>query len=271
MKLTEQQIRYFETFGFLVFRGLFADKVDRITNEFERTHAEFSEDNDFKNRTECVPFIDSNEYLSALIDDPILDGMAISLMGDDYNYHTSDGNYYVGDTQWHSDRYRPQPVLTLKAAFYLDPVDRDSGCLRVIPGSHRFGDTFGDLLQEVVQDSRKEQCEKLWGVCGSEVPAVALESKPGDVLVFNHRTKHSSWGGSTHRRMFTINYAGRYADDDIHWLQDELERTAAAYNLSVAYGPVMTATAGPDRMRHLEQHIANEYVMPAAAARGTSA
>ena len=33
----------------------------------------------------------------------------------------------------------------------------------------------------------------------------ALETIPGDILMFNHDTYHSAWGGGNRRRMFTMN------------------------------------------------------------------
>ena len=39
----------------------------------------------------------------SLIDDPRIHALATTLLGDDFNYMGSDGNYYVGDTGWHSD------------------------------------------------------------------------------------------------------------------------------------------------------------------------
>lgn len=43
-------------------------------------------------------FIDQSEYLSSLIDDLRIYEVASALLGLDYNYESSDGNYYVGDT-----------------------------------------------------------------------------------------------------------------------------------------------------------------------------
>ena len=34
-RLTDQQLALFETFGFLAFPGLLADRIERITDEFE--------------------------------------------------------------------------------------------------------------------------------------------------------------------------------------------------------------------------------------------
>ena len=45
------------------------------------------------------------------------------------------------------------------------------------------------------------------GVTGDGVPSVVLDSRPGDVVVFNHNLLHSSWGGGNRRRMFTLNLA----------------------------------------------------------------
>ena len=40
MKLSQQQISYFDTFGFLSFPGLFADEADDIIAAFEQVWAE---------------------------------------------------------------------------------------------------------------------------------------------------------------------------------------------------------------------------------------
>ena len=138
------------------------------------------------------PFIDQREYLCTLLDDPRILGIASSLLGDDFNYMGSDGNYYVGDTPWHSDGWHPE-MRHIKIAFYLDPVTRDTGCLRVIPGSHRVGDRYAESLQEQLRRS-----EERLGVQGASLPAVALETQPGDVLCFNHNTKHCAFGGHAH-------------------------------------------------------------------------
>jgi hypothetical protein len=266
MSLSEQQLRYFDTFGFLKFSGLFEDEADAITENFERVWEEHggghnNSPHDHQRRSALLPFVDVNEYLSGLIDDPRIDGAAASVLGDDYNYTASDGNFYVGDTAWHSDGYEGGKYVSLKIAFYLDPVDGATGCLRVIPGSHKSGDKFADGLQEAAASSKSNRTEALWGVRGSEVPAMVLETQPGDMLMFNHKTKHASFGGGTRRRMFTMNFQERYRDEDLPALRDELAREARFWHES-AYGEAMVRTATPDRMVHLEQRLANDDHMP---------
>ena len=253
LRLTDEQSRFYDTFGFLKFPGLFKDDVDDITAAFERVWKEGGREHDFKERSMIVPFADRSEYLSGLLDDPRIDGVVTSILGDNYGYGTSDGNYYVGDTKWHSDHLPHDPYHSLKVAFYLDPVRSDTGCLRVIPGSCLWGDKFTAAVNEVVPVTTGSRPE-LWGVHGSEVPAYAIESEPGDMLLFNHKLKHSSWGGGDRRRMFTYNFEQYFPDN----LIGSLRKLVVPYHErgdDAPYGEALMRTAGPERMRHLEQRL----------------
>ncbi len=263
MRLTKEQLAFMETFGFLGFPGLLKDRIDGITGAFEAVWAERGGGHDGKPhdgtaRSCIVPFIDQHPVLSALIDDPRVNGIFSSLLGDDFVYLGSDGNFYVDDTRWHSDtdwsgkmRGAP-PRIYYKMAFYLDPLTRESGALRVIPGSHRWGDAYAESLESQIRKSGEN-----WGVEGWEVPAVALETRPGDIVVFNQNTKHSAWGGGDRRRMFTVNCTARFADEDIPILKNEIA-AAARFWLDSVYGEAMLETAGPARMKHLEQPLAHQ-------------
>ncbi|MFN8494876.1 MAG: phytanoyl-CoA dioxygenase family protein [Caldilineaceae bacterium] len=260
LQLSPQQIAFMDTFGYLVFPGLLQDKIERITEEFERTFAEHGGGHDGKPhdgtaRSCIVPFIDQNEYLASLIDDPRVDGIFTSLLGPDYNYLGSDGNFYVGDTRWHSDtdwsgkmRGKP-PRIFYKMALYLDPITGETGALRVIPGSQRYGDRFAEDLQNTLRMS-----QETLGILGSDVPAIALASNPGDVVVFNQNTKHSAWGGNNRRRMFTINCTARYTDEEMPLLKNEISAFARFWIDSV-YGEAMLRTATPQRLVHLQQSL----------------
>jgi len=257
MRLTEQQLSYFDTFGFLHFPGLLADRIERIIEEFENTWAmlgggHYGKPHDGKQRSAFVPFIDQNEYLCTLIDDPRIEGIASSILGDDFNYLSSDGNFYVGDTGWHSDGWRNNGYTTIKMALYLDPLTRDTGCLRVIPGSHKIGDRYADTLQ---QDARQSQ--ELWGVHGRDVPAYAIETTPGDLLLFNHNCKHAAFGGSGRRRMFTLNLYQRFREEDVQLIKDTIA-TRARFWMEKMYSPIMIGMASPSRLRHLEQFMAHD-------------
>ncbi len=163
----------------------------------------------------------------------------------------SDGNYYAGDTHWHSDGFN-KDMLHIKIALYLDPLTRDTGCVRVIPGSHKLHDNYANTLQEQIRDS-----EDVWGLHGRDIPAVAVETLPGDVVCFNHSTKHAAFGGSARRRMFTINLSERFPQDRLPDLRKYLKGFARFW-VDRPYGDTMINTAGPERMKHLEQVMAND-------------
>jgi Phytanoyl-CoA dioxygenase (PhyH) len=264
-ELTEENKKAFDVFGFLRFPGLLADKAEAIIDAFERVWSQRGGGHAGKPHAgqarSCIfPFIDQSEYLSGLLEDPAIDSILTGLLGPDYNYVGSDGNYYAGDTSWHSDGWhKARHYLFAKVAFYLDPLTRDTGAVRFIPGSHR-SDDYGQRVEEQIGNSIKN-----WGMAPNEVPSLAMESMPGDVVVFNHNLKHSAFGGGKARRMFTINTCQRMAPDDVPMLKSYIGNHARFWNDHL-YGPAMMA--GPDRRKiHLEQVLANEDHLPALAAK----
>ncbi len=270
MTPTKQQLAFFDAFGFIKFAGAFKDEADKIIDAFEGIWADHGgghhgEAHDYTQRSAILPFIDQNEYLSSLIDHPLVDGFLSAVLGENYNYTASDGNFYVGDTGWHSDNFTSK-YTNIKMAFYLDVVKRDTGCLRVVPGSHRQNDAFANALYEVTPRSRVRNTEEQWGVHGSAVPAYAIESQPGDLLVFNQAIKHSSWGGHDRRRMFTMNFSERYRDEDIDLLPQDVAGLASFWS-EKAYGDAMTRTASAQRIVHLEQRLANADHLPELVAK----
>lgn len=249
-QLTQQQHNFMDTFGYLHVPGLLNDRIDEVIDAFEQVWVDLNIEHPESKRTYIVPFIDQNEVLSSLLDDDRINGIFASLLGEDYVYLGSDGNFYSGDTGWHSDGGWPRPIRFYKMALYLDPLTADTGAVRFIPGSHRYGEAYAETVQKNIRS-----LEETYALNGPSVPAVALESQPGDVVVFNQALKHSSWGGGTQRRMFTINCGYRYKEDEMQFLRDELD-LVSRFGEGKVYGDQMLATAGPERMVHLEQALA---------------
>ena len=256
--LTDSEINFFKTFGYLGFPQLMADRISAIQNAFEvvweeRGGGHNGQPHEGMARSCIVPFIDQHEELCSLLDDPRILAIAKTLLGDDFNYMGSDGNFYVGDTGWHSDGgHKLEDPAHIKIAFYLDPLTRDTGALRVIPGSHLFGDNYADGLSKQIGKS-----QELWELHGKDVPAVALETTPGDLVLFNHNTKHAAFGGGKRRRMFTINLCQRYPTEKLDALQAYISG-AARFWIDRKYGEKMVSTATPERKIHLEQVMAND-------------
>jgi hypothetical protein len=266
MELSAQQKRFFEQFGYLHFPGLFNDSIAWIIDEFEAVWAKCQSVKHTGEARTMFPgnFICQTPKLCALMDDPRIHGICTGLMGPDYQYAGGDGNFYSGDTGWHSDLmgefYRD--CLHIKIAFYLDPVTRDTGALRVIPGSHMGGDRFTDTLHKQMGEL---------GVAGKDIPAVALETKPGDLVLFTHNLKHASFGGSKRRRMFVLNMQAfphtprAHAEVNAEWTH------YAGMGVKKMHSGLIMDTATPERMKHLKpicelvQPILDEYHQKKAA------
>jgi ectoine hydroxylase-related dioxygenase (phytanoyl-CoA dioxygenase family) len=260
VQLSSQQVDFFETFGFLVFPGLLKDDIDWIRQEFEAVFTDHGLVHDHVRRTCVVPFIDSREKLSTILDHPLVEGIAASLLGDDFNYVGSDGNYYSGDTPWHSDGFHTVGRF-IKIALYLDPVKGDTGALRVIPGSHRVD------LENSWGARHARSSHDRWGIEQNQVPAIALDSAPGDVVAFNHNVMHAAFGGASQRRMFTLNCC-RHCEtpEEIADLKSYIAAHDRFLNDHM-HSDQMKATASANRMVHLSQVISQEGHLAALAAK----
>ena len=211
--LTEQQRLFFDTFGFLVRRQVFSPeemavigrRFDEVMDD-DRRGADFSGDK----HQGVIGFVERKAELRALVDDDRIYTAVEDLLGPGFVWIGSDGNLYVGSTGWHPDG--GEPYRRLKVALYLDPVDKDTGCLRVIPGSHRG--VVHDRLKR--QRPTPEADDSPYGVDGADIPSFPLESRPGDVVCFDYGTLHASYGGKAGRRMFTMCFASE-PTTDVHF------------------------------------------------------
>lgn len=230
--LDAAQLRFFETFGFLRLPGLFADEIDDITTAFEARfaatppsdpHHELDTEGfgeafasrsridsyhhlNFGEHRAIIPeFVETTEGLRWLLSDERIVGIVTSVLGPDHEYRSSDGNLLWCDTSWHCDLYdAPLDRYHVKLFFYLDPIDADSGALRVIPGTHHWTSEFATTLRRDLDDWTK--VPELFGVAVDEIPSWTVESRPGDLLVGNFRTIHATFNSAPRRRLFTLNY-----------------------------------------------------------------
>jgi hypothetical protein len=255
MTLSEEQIRHFRTFGYLGFPKLFsAGEIGWIIEEFETAIQAYGggKEHDGSRRTMFGAPIERTEKLCTLLDDPRIVGILSSLIGHDFNYCSGDGNYYSGDTGWHPDGNWGQ-LFAVKIAFYLDPLTRDTGCLRVLPGSQ---DPDHYVRRQKI-DMNKSQA--LFGVAPRDFPGnVALETTPGDLLIFNHDTYHAAFGGNNRRRMFTMNCTRHYHTPEDYELGHRYlsVHSPGGYKVDTGAGmflPLMLDTADETRMTHLAQ------------------
>ena len=257
MKLTQEQLDFFDTFGYLMIPQLFSqDETIKIIEVFEWSIQirAGGKNHDGSTRTMFLGPIERHPDMCRLLDHPAILGLIGGILGEDFNYCSGDGNYYSGDTGWHPDGGWGQLFAT-KTAFYLDPLTRDTGALRFIPGSHR-PDHFVRKEKIDVNNSME-----LFGVPPSEFPgSIAVETNPGDVVIFNHDLYHASFGGGNRRRMFTMNCT-RHAKtpEDLKRVHEYVRIHApGGYKYKTGagmYHATMIDTADENRRVHLHQPI----------------
>ena len=203
--LSAEQVLHFETFGFVIVRQAFSpEETAKISREFD----EVLEDDrsgrvfDGAKRQSIIGFIERRPGLTHLVETDLVYEAMEQLLGPGFVWIGSDGHLYIGDTAWHADS-PSQSYRRIKVAIYLDPVQKETGCLRVVPGSHR--PPLHDELAAL--DGVKDRTHSPFGVAASEVPSFPLESQPGDVVMFDQNTWHASFGGKTGRRMLALSFA----------------------------------------------------------------
>ena len=252
--LTAQQKAHFETFGFLFLPHLLSqDEIAIMKRESVEIFDEARNGRAFdgKQRQPVQPFFEWRPFLSSLVEDDRIYGIGESLLGPDFFLIGTEGNLHVGDTQWHgvdldSDYGgSPHVLQSVKVAFYLDPLDKETGCLRVIPGSHRR--PFSEHLQALMG----HHSEMPFGVSGAEMPGVALECEPGDVIVFTESVFHGAFGGETGRHQHAISFfAPPVTEEQEAWLQRLYEGWTYALHPAETF-----VNSDRPRIRHLVSRL----------------
>ena len=194
-RLTQDQIDYFEAFGFLLLRGLFDDAT--MAPVIEAADALWRED--FGGRPDPAAtlhqdrFVERRPVLMRLIDDARLYDKLEQLLGERFIFCGSEGNHGVVGSptahHWHADRPGAAELgyLRIKVMLYLVPMTQDNGALRVIPGSHRA--PFHQALLPFVR-RHVERDPLFFGEHGANIPAHVIETSPGDAVLFSQTLYH---------------------------------------------------------------------------------
>ena len=127
-------------------------------------------------------------------------------MGPDFILEMTDGHVRVGNTAWHGGAGL---LKTARLCLYFDNLHKDNGSLRVIPGSHC--PPFSDHLCPLSSQG-EDPTSAPFGVTGPQVPCVALDSEPGDVIVFTESVYHASFGGKS-RLQLTAQFCANPTSD----------------------------------------------------------
>ena len=204
--LTAAQIAHYEAFGFVVLKQLFTpDEAAIMKCEAEEIFAQARGGRPFAGtQTEYVqPFFERRPFLFSLLDDDRIYNIGVDLLGEDFVLDQTEGRLRVEPTPWHGGGLSPSGLHFVKIGFYLDPLTRESGCLRVIPGSHRLQkpDLFAPL-----RERSDEPGFRPFGTAPDEIPCVPLEVEPGDIVVFTECILHGAFHGRPGRHQHAINF-----------------------------------------------------------------
>ena len=207
--LNADQLYQFNTFGFVVMKNVFSqEEMKVIQREFDTKAAEASSYEKFTGlKTQNFNMMGgTTPFYASLLEDPRFLDAAKQMYGE-VLAHGADANRYVGNTYWHYDAgsYEGSGV---KFAIYLQPVDANTGALRVIPGSHKRP-WFDDLdkkppLRYAWVRLNNDQAEDTKVI--ESIPSFVCKSTPGDVVAFDMRIYHASVGGSSDRHHCTLVY-----------------------------------------------------------------
>lgn len=215
MSLTQEQLHFFESFGYLLLRQAFTD--DEMTSITRAADALWAEDRMVRKAKDEYQnlngFIEASPQLDWLADDDRIHEAMCELIGDGFVWGGSEGNTGSHNAAynhtWHCDRGDDGELQyrRIKVMIYLQPMTRKTGALRVIPGSHHL-DFYRSLhpLNELhvrVDDGALDH----YGVVGEELPCVALETRPGDLIIFDHYLYHAVYQKQEGRRYIALKFA----------------------------------------------------------------
>ena len=211
--LSEQQVNHFETFGFLLLRQLYsADEMAGLMRELDEVLAAQPGNVMPPSFQSVAPFVEHGTDTIDLPEDDRIYRPMEQLLGNGFVWGGSEGVSgsfnETHDHQWHSDRggqidlhYR-----RIKIMIYLQSMRKDTGALRVIPGSHHS--SFHRLLL-TLQGQQKQTCPEAYGVEGHDLPCAVLEVDPGDAVVFDHYLFHAVYGKQEKRRYIALRFAAK--------------------------------------------------------------
>ena len=204
--LTRAQKNHFDTFGFLVLRRVFsATEINEIRQESEALLAANRKGKPFfgERRQAMIPFFEHSPKLCKYIEDDRIWELGEDLLGPEFHLNATEGNLHVGDTQWHGGGPEPDMLPSIKIAFYLESNFRDTGAVRLIPGSNN--PEFRQHLQ-ILNPQNENPLLTPMGVSGKTLPCYAAETDPGDLVIFPESTWHAAFGGGPGRSQHAINF-----------------------------------------------------------------
>ena len=149
--------------------------------------------------------VEKGPVMTQMVVDDRIWGTVEALLGPGFIWNGSEGNLsFSSEHGWHTDRANEPHATSYSFHLYLDPMKADTGSLRIIPGSHM--PPFHDSLYPNGQPKAGQNAMADFGVSGAEIPGLAVESEPGDVVFFSQKIYHGVFSKQPGRRYLKLRF-----------------------------------------------------------------
>jgi len=132
----------------------------------------------------------------------------------------------TGETGWHSDNEGGRPATQVAFVHYFEPLTAGAGALRFLPATHTLPG-FAALHRYLAV------------AAGQELDGQVVATRPGDIVAFDARVVHGSFGGATRLRYNLLYQVDPQTDEEVaahratlaEWTPIEAHPGAARYPL----------------------------------------
>ena len=217
--ITPQQNARFQTFGFIHLPQQFsAEEMEAVTREADSLWEDQRGGGPPTGQNQVIiDIVEKGEVMTKMLVDDRIWGTVEALLGPGFVWNGSGGSLsFSGVTgkgvhHWHTDRPNEPHANTYGFHLYLDKVTADTGALRVIPGSHKPS-LHDELLY--LNEQADDTSMRLFGLGPTDMPGVAIESDPGDIVFFSQKIYHGVYGMQSGRRFLKLRFAGKLETDE---------------------------------------------------------
>ena len=213
--LSPAQVAHYETFGFLLLPQVFtAVEMADISRDADEVWREDHERQPEKPYQIVVPFVEERPRLAQLPEDDRIYLSIADILGPGFVWGGSEGHKgsFTEENllQWHADRPDQTGVgyARVKVMIYLQPMRKETGALRVIPGSQYkpFREPLMALHKDLNSLAQNDTSLYSFGVPGPDLPCHPIEVGLGDVVMFNDYLFHGIYGKQEGRSFITLKY-----------------------------------------------------------------
>jgi len=199
--LTQAQVDTFQRDGCLSpVRAMSAERAQHYREKFEALEARVPDIKKMKTKSHLL-----TPWVLEIAEDPHILDIFEDLVGPNlrcwsmaWRVKKADGETFAG---WHQDSYYGSAVPVVLGALALSECSSRQGCLRGIPGSHKWG----ILSHEETDDPRSILARGQYITQPfDESAAVDFELRPGEMAMFDNSLVHGSAGNFGPDRRFLL-------------------------------------------------------------------